>query len=564
MKISKLLKKISSSNTWTSYKKGTFSFPCLNIAQFLGALNDNIYKPLTIFFLLSVLGQEKSSIILSTVGALYVVPFLLFSSLGGVLADRFSKQRLIQILKGAEIFFMLLALWAFYSKSQGGCYLLLFLVATHSALFGPSKYGILPEIVDKGDLPKANGAITGCTYLAIIIGTFLASFFTDISDGNFLIGVSFCLLFSVVGLFSSLGIRKTPSQKSQKKISPLFIREVMQTIQECRKYPLLVPCLIGSAYFLFLGAFTQLNIIPLAMESLHLSAYAGGYLFLFTAVGIAIGSFLCGKMLGKRPSLGLSCISGLAMGVLFILVFLCSSNVFLIACLLGFLGIFGGMFILSFDTFIQINSPEGKRGQTIATANFLSFVGVLIAAVFLYVSGTVFHFSAKASFLTIGIITLCMTLFLSLLMLQVLLPFLARHSSFYKDFPIFDPLEALQKGSIFVIEKGYFCLIWVVLRHMHRCDLILVDEKKSLFYKILSYSPNVLFLSKDTSLEEVIKQARSWKKEDVSLCIICSLTTKNEGYKAPFTFFPFKEETIYTMDLQSTPKSIHSIVIKSL
>lgn len=564
MKLPNTIKKLSSSKVWIGYRKGSFSFSCLNIAQFLGALNDNIYKPLTIFFLLSVLGQEKSSIILSTVGALYVVPFLLFSSMGGVLADRFSKQKLIQILKGAEIFFMLLALWAFYTKSQGGCYLLLFLVATHSAIFGPSKYGILPEIVDKGDLPKANGAVTGCTYLAIIIGTFLASFFTDISDGNFLIGVSFCLLFSVVGLFSSFGIRKTPSQKSQKKISPLFIKEIVQTIQECRKYPLLIPCLIGSAYFLFIGAFTQLNIIPLAMESLHLSAYAGGYLFLFTAVGIAIGSFLCGKMLGKRPSLGLSCVSGFVMGILFIFVFLCSAHTFLVACLLALLGIFGGMFILSFDTFIQINSPDGKRGQTIATANFLSFVGVLIAAVFLYISGDIFHFSAKTGFLTVGIITLIITVFLSLLMLQVLLPFLARHTSFYKDLPIFDPLEALQKGSIFVMEKGQLCLLWVLFRHMHRCDLIFVGEKKTLLYKILSYSPNVLFLPKNTPLEEVIKQAKSWKKEDVALGILCDFAIKTQDYKNPFSFFPFKEDTIYTLDLQSTQKSPNSIVIKSL
>jgi acyl-[acyl-carrier-protein]-phospholipid O-acyltransferase/long-chain-fatty-acid--[acyl-carrier-protein] ligase len=552
------------SKLWAAYTKGSLSFPCLNTAQFLGALNDNIYKPLTIFFLLSVLGQEKSSIILSTVGALYVVPFLLFSSMGGVLADRFSKQKLIQILKGAEIFFMLLALWAFHTQSQTGCYLLLFLVATHSALFGPSKYGILPELVDKSQLPKANGAITGCTYLAIIIGTFLASFFTDISDGNFLIGVSFCLLFSLIGFFSAFGIKKTPSQKSIKKISPLFLKEIMGTIKECKRYPLLIPCLIGSAYFLFIGAFTQLNIIPLAMESLHLSAYAGGYLFLFTAIGIAVGSFMSGKMLKKRPSLGLSCLSGLAIGLLFILISLFGSSIFMVALLLAIVGVFGGMFILSFDTFIQINSPEGKRGQTIAAGNFLSFVGVLIAAAFLYLSGDVFHFSARISFLVIGIITLCISFLLVILLFEVALPFFARHFNFFKKISIFDPLEALKNGSVFIMEKKHLSLLWAVLRQTDRCDLLFIQEKTSIFDQTLAFSPSIHFLSYEGSFEDIIKKAKLYKKEDSALCILCNFPIEDGIYKTPFSFFPFREETIYTLLLEKNPEGNLMIAVKSL
>jgi len=139
-------------------KKQSRSFLCLNAAQFLGALNDNIYKLLTIFFLISTLGVEKSSSILSSVAALYVIPFLLFSSAAGILADRRSKQKLILGLKIIEVFLMLLALAVFYFKSTRGCYSLLFLLASHSAVFGPSKYGIIPELVEKDKITKANGA----------------------------------------------------------------------------------------------------------------------------------------------------------------------------------------------------------------------------------------------------------------------------------------------------------------------------------------------------------------------------------------------------------------------
>ncbi|MBS0626603.1 MAG: MFS transporter [Verrucomicrobia bacterium] len=548
----------------TKYKQGAFSFICLNTAQFFGVLNDNIYKLLVIFFLLSTLGVANSSFILSTAGALYVLPFLLFSSAAGILADRFSKHRLIQILKAAEILIMLAAILAFYTKSAGGCYLLLFLLASHSALFGPSKYGILPELIEKAGLPKANGHITAFTYLAMIIGTFLASFFTEISHGNFMIGTSFCVLFSLIGFISSLGIQKTSESKSSKKMSLFFIGEIFQTIKECRSCELLLPCLFGSAYFLFIGAFTQLNIIPLAINALHLSEYAGGYLFLFTAIGIAIGSFLCGKFLKKRPSLGLSCFAGFVIGLVFILIALFSPFLVPVATLLALLGVFGGTFIISFDTFIQTNSLEGKRGQTIAAANFLSFFGVLVASFYLYVSGDLLGLSAATTFFCMGILTLIISAFLSLYLLEVFLPFLARHTSFYKTIPIMDPLKSLGHDCIFVMEKAILPLLWTIYKHSQKSHLIFLSEKKSFHLKILSLVPSIHFLPPNTPLEKAILKAKSLQKEDLSLCIILNGPLTENNYKSVFSFFSFKEESIYLIQLQTQEDNRSAIGISAL
>ncbi|MBM3199281.1 MAG: MFS transporter, partial [Chlamydiae bacterium] len=213
-----------------SFLRKRFSFPCLVGSQFLGALNDNIYKLLTIFLLISSLGVAKSSVILSSVGALYVIPFLLFSSAAGILADRLSKQKLILGLKGFEVVIMALSILAFSYKSVWGSYSLLFLLATHSAFFGPSKYSIIPELVEKKEVAKANSHITAFTYLAIIIGTFLASFLSDITQGNYAFSVAFCLLFAICGFLSSLGIKETEAQKSKQKINLFFLKEIFQTI----------------------------------------------------------------------------------------------------------------------------------------------------------------------------------------------------------------------------------------------------------------------------------------------------------------------------------------------
>ncbi len=549
---------------FAKYRKGTFSFICLNTAQFFGVLNDNIYKLLVIFFLLSVLETTKPSVILSVAGALYVIPFLLFSSAAGILADRFSKHRLIQILKGTEILIMIAAIWAFYTKSPYGCYFLLFLLASHSAVFGPSKYGILPELVEKAGLPKANGHITAFTYFAMILGTFLASFFTEISGGNFMIGISFCIFFSIIGFIASLGIQKTSVQKSSKKISFFFIGEILQTIQECRSSPLLLPCLFGSAYFLFIGAFTQLNIIPLAMSALHLSEYAGGYLFLLTAVGIAIGSILCGKFLKKKPSLGLSCSAGFVIALIFILIAIFSPFLIPVATLLALLGVFGGTFIISFDTFIQSNSLEGKRGQTIAAANFLSFFGVLLASLYLYISGDILGLSASSTFFCMGILTLLISCLLSLSLLEVFLPFIARHSSFYNKIPIIDPSRSLENGFIFIMETGKLPLLWTLYKHCQKSNLILLSEKDTFLLKLLGLIPSIHFLPSTSSIEEVIRNAKSLQKEDLSFCVILNKPFPEESYKSTFSFFPFKEESAYLVRLQTKEDNTHTIGISSL
>ena len=198
------------------------SFYLLNATQFLGALNDNIFKLLVIYFLIHIQGAEAAPIILSLAGAIFVIPFLLFSSGAGVLADRISKRTIIVAAKILELIIMLFAVSTIFSKWGFGCYIALFLMATQSALFGPSKYGIIPELVESKKVSKANGSMTSFTYLAIILGTFLASFITDITNKNFLLVSGVCVFISILVLVSSLGIAKTVSQGSSENLNSFF------------------------------------------------------------------------------------------------------------------------------------------------------------------------------------------------------------------------------------------------------------------------------------------------------------------------------------------------------
>jgi len=401
------------------------SFYLLNATQFLGALNDNVYKLLVIYLLISVKGPAYANTVLSLAGAIFVIPFLLFSSGAGVLADRISKRTIIVFAKILELVVMLFALVTVCFSWELGLYIALFFLATHSALFGPSKYGIIPELVDPKMVSKANGSLTSLTYLAIILGTFLASFLTDITNKNFIVIAVFCVLISIAGLASSLGIKRTEPRYSTKKINPFFLYEIYQTLKTSWHIPCLLPCIFGSSFFLFIGAFTQLNIIPFAMQSLHLSDVGGGYLFLATAIGIAIGAVLSGMLSKDKVEPGISCIAGFFIGIFFILLSVFSSSLIATIIILTLLGIVGGAYLIPFDAYLQVNSPDEKRGQIIATANFFSFVGVLMAAFYLYFVSEELGLSASNSFALAGTLSLIANFFTTGRISSLFLPFLA-------------------------------------------------------------------------------------------------------------------------------------------
>jgi acyl-[acyl-carrier-protein]-phospholipid O-acyltransferase/long-chain-fatty-acid--[acyl-carrier-protein] ligase len=410
----------------TIVRTNSRSFYLLNATQFLGALNDNLFKLLVIYLLIDVKGPAAANTILSLAGAIFVIPFLLFSSGAGVLADRISKRTIIVFTKILELVIMIFGLIAVIFQSEIGAYATLFLMSTQSAIFGPSKYGIIPELVEPKMVSKANGSLTSLTYLAIILGTFFGSFIADVTNKNFSIEALCCVFIAVIGLTASLGIGRTAPQNSPKKINPFFLYEIYQTLKVSWKVPHLIPAIFGSSFFLFVGAFTQLNIIPFAMQSLHLSDVGGGYLFLPTAVGIVVGAVLAGQLSKDKVEPGISCITGFFIGIFFITLYFFAWSLTMTIISLTLLGIVGGAYLVPLDSFIQVSSPDEKRGQVIAAGSFLSFVGVLLASFALYFISEKLGFSAASGFLFMGIITLIVNIVMTGRLSSFFFPFFVK------------------------------------------------------------------------------------------------------------------------------------------
>jgi acyl-[acyl-carrier-protein]-phospholipid O-acyltransferase / long-chain-fatty-acid--[acyl-carrier-protein] ligase len=382
------------------------SFSCLNIAQFFTVFNDNLYKLILVFFLINLLGKEQSNTILALAGAIFVIPFLLFAAFSGSLSDRYSKRSIIFFTRGFEIIATLLGILAIYLQSVVGGYAVLFLLALQSTLMSPAKMGMIVEITPKGQLASYNGAMTATSYLAVILGTFFASFIADMTHRNFVLCTAFTTLFAIISALFSLGIEPTVAQAKEKKLSLRFVRDIIVSLGRAYNTRYLLTVILFGAYFLFMGAYAQLNMIPYAMQSLGLTEIEGGYLFLLTALGIGVGSYLAGRLSGSEVELAFSPIAGFASFFCYMGLYYYTDHLYLIIVTLFLMGVCGGFYVVPLDTFIQLASPNEDRGENIATANFINFSGVILASGFLALTGNVFNLSAANGFFILGWVTL--------------------------------------------------------------------------------------------------------------------------------------------------------------
>ncbi|MCD6225401.1 MAG: MFS transporter, partial [Deltaproteobacteria bacterium] len=246
------------------------TFKWLNATQFFGALNDNLYKLSMVFFLIAVNPEINPDSIMADTGAVFVLPFLLFSDAAGVLADRISKQIIIARLKIIELFLMSSGFLCFYFKSSAGLYVVLFLMCTQSAFFGPAKYGIIPELVPDERLSKANSHIVSATFLSIIIGTLMASVLAG-GDHGFLICGTTCILISMGGIFVSRRIYKAPPGGGKEKINPLFFVGIWKTVKSIAEDRYLLMSVLTASYFWLVAAYAQMNLIPYGIDLMQLA-----------------------------------------------------------------------------------------------------------------------------------------------------------------------------------------------------------------------------------------------------------------------------------------------------
>lgn len=383
------------------------SFRSLVITHFLTVLNDNLYKFLLVFFLLEGKNLTENAKILSCVSLFFALPFLLLAPLAGSLSDRYQKRNIILVTRVVEIICMLLGWYFFYIQSVWGGYLVLVLLASHTTIFGPAKMGILPEMLPLDHLSKANGIMTAMTYAGSILGSCLAPLLVDLTQdlavNGYVFSITFCVVSSLCSLFISWNIRPSNVKNRKQKITYVGFKDLWEILKETRQVCYLMLSIFLIAFFLLVGAYTQVEIIPFVEFTLGYPKHYGGYLFPLVALGVGVGSYVSGWMSGKDIQLGYVPITALGLGITFMGLYIFSSSLVGVMISLLLLGFLGGMYQVPLHAYLQYASPEHKRGQILAANNFLDFVGVLIAAGIVRFLGSGLGLSPEISFCFMGI-----------------------------------------------------------------------------------------------------------------------------------------------------------------
>ena len=393
-------------------KNWQLGFWSLIATQFQTAFNDNALKFLVIYIVVAMaLPEATRNMLVPVVGALFALPFIFFSMAGGFLADRYSKRTATIGTKLLEFGVMAFAIAALALHNLPMECASVFLISSEAALFGPSKYGLLPELLPEKKLSWGNGIIELGTFVASIAGTMAAGFLAVRYHNRESIAGVFLLGFTCVGLLTSLGISRVPAADPAKKFRPNPLGDLWAQLKIIRGDRVLGWAVLGNTYLFFLAALLQLTIILYGHDVLHVNDTYISYLQAAVGIGIGIGSFAAGYLSGGKIEYGLIPLG--AIGITVFSAFLYNPHQTFVSSLvhLSLLGFFGGFFAVPLGALIQHRPKPEQKGGVIAAANLLSFVGIFIAAGAYWLFASGFHQSPSGIFLDGAVLTLFATFY---------------------------------------------------------------------------------------------------------------------------------------------------------
>jgi acyl-[acyl-carrier-protein]-phospholipid O-acyltransferase/long-chain-fatty-acid--[acyl-carrier-protein] ligase len=371
----------------------------LTVAQFLGATNDQLFKMVVSLFAVKQAASAGDSTYLSLSAALFIAPYLLFSGYAGHLADRFAKRRVLVICKLSEIALMAMATLAMAGGSGIEVLLLvLFLVAAHSTVFSPSKYGCVPEIVRPEQLAQANGILEASRYAAVIIGTAAGGVLMQFwGNSPAYIGIAATVI-AIIGAVGALGIARGHAARSALPWPKHPWGTVGLGVRKLRKAPSLAVAVIAITYFESTAALVMLDTLLLAKVDLGISDSAAGALGAFAAIGTAAGALIYARRSTRNAELGFGVPAGLCIAVTLMGFAVWAHDYDSVAAMLFLLGFFGGLFFVPFLAWLQSAAAPEEKGVVLSTNNFMNMAGVLAASMALWLLHDVAGLTARTIF----------------------------------------------------------------------------------------------------------------------------------------------------------------------
>jgi 1-acyl-sn-glycerol-3-phosphate acyltransferase len=372
------------------------------LTQSLGAFNDNVFKnALVILLAFGVAGLSDDGVnrYVNLAAGLFILPFFLFSATAGQIAEKYEKARLIRGIKLLEIAIMSLAVIGFLVGNVALLLVVLFLMGTQSALFGPVKYSILPQHLHEDELVGGNALVESATFLAILLGTVAGGVFMAVRGDVQWVSAT-VIVIAILGYLASRGIPAAPPTAPTLRINWNPVTETWRNFRFMRTNRTVMLAVLGISWFWLYGA-VFLSQLP-NYTKIHLGGDETVVTLLLTvfSLGIGVGSLLCERLSGHKIEIGLVPLGSIGLTVFGIDLFfaqqgmaasatlaampagafLAAPGSFRVLCDLLLIGVFGGFYIVPLYALIQTRAEPSHRSRVIAGNNILNALFMVIAA----------------------------------------------------------------------------------------------------------------------------------------------------------------------------------------
>lgn len=370
------------------------------MTQGLGAFNDNIFKnglAALLVFEGSRLAALNTDQLVNLSAMVFILPFFLFSALFGQFADKYEKSLQIRRIKLLEVGIMVLATLGFWLENVPVLLLVLFLLGLQSTIFGPIKYGILPQILRREELVGGNALIEMGTFVAILAGTIAGPQLAGI-EGSWPMWLSIAgLAVAVAGYLYSRRVPTAPAVAPELRISWNIFSETVRNLKFLNENRVVLNSVLGISWFWFFGATFLVQIPSYSQNVLGGDEDLMSALLALFIIGISTGSLLCERLSGKQVEIGLVPFGaigltlfgldlyfasptqpGTAVGVV---AFLSGAENWRIMLDLVLIGVFGGFYIVPLYALVQERSAPDHRSRVIAGLNILNALFMVVAAV---------------------------------------------------------------------------------------------------------------------------------------------------------------------------------------
>jgi 1-acyl-sn-glycerol-3-phosphate acyltransferase len=412
--------------------------------QFLGAGNDNVFKfAFTVLVTYQLQLQWLPAAMAGLViGALFILPFVLFSATSGQLADKYPKERLIRWVKNLEIAIMALAGWGFVQQHVPlllGC---VFLMGLHSTLFGPVKFAYLPQHLTERELTGGNGMVEMGTFVAILLGNVAGGLLIAVPHVGPLYVAATCGVLAVLGRVLAQAVPASPATDPGLRINWNPLTETWRNLKLAHGNVVVFRSLLGISWMWFFGAVFLAQFPSFARDVLHGNERVASLLLVVFSVGIGVGALLCERLSRRHVDIGLVPLGAIGMSVfaidlyfasrslppttvaLDVVQFLALSAHWRVLIDLALLSLFAGIYSVPMYALIQIRCVPTHRARIIAANNILNALFMIVSSVgvgLLLGAG----FTVPQVFLVVGLLNAVVAVYIFLLVPEYLLRFLA-------------------------------------------------------------------------------------------------------------------------------------------